>query len=645
MLSLRRWLRVLAPLAGLLVLADAWGRAGGGDSYSGGSSSSSGSSGGGDFVIQLVWLLLQLVFEYPKVGVPLLVVTLIGLYIFYNMGNNQYRRGTPLVGERAMTRTIADDRKASAEGHVGSQLEAIKARDPAFDPQQFLGRAGGAFLKIQQAWSAQDMAPARAQISDGVMERFSIQIEMQKTDGVRNDMSGVSIIGSSILRAESDAHFDTVHVSIHASAVDTTVSLADGRRVAGSGQPSTFTEIWSFLRRPGAKTLTRPGLLEGFCPSCGAPLAIADAAQCGSCKTWVNSGEYDWVLCEITQVSEWAVRDSGDAVQGFSAVAQRDPLLNTQFLEDRSSVVFWRWQLALSQGNARPLQPVAAPQFCHDWESDSGARQFRYRDAAVGAVEVRALESGPDLDRAHVSVRWSGAQFEAASGKPLAGRQLREHIFVLARRSGAHTDASTGLSSCRCPNCGAPPSSREVVQCEYCGTPFNDGSRSWVLVEMLPIAAWRRPAPVGAEAPDGVSGGFDTGPVAGDLGWVQGLATTEVLAVLVAGMLSDGVIDPAERKYLDQYASNNHVPPATIDGLIEAARQNHLDIPKPQTPQEANACLNGLIQMCLIDGRVDVAEMKLILAYAESAGIPRSKVVQRVKAIRLEMYRQATART
>ena len=629
--SSRRLLCWAPLLPALLVAASAWGRAGGGDDYSSGSGSGGSSDDGS---LGLLWFLIQLAFDYPIVGIPLLVVC-----VLYVMLHNSTRRGTPLTSERGMTRVISSAVQARETGRVGGAVDRIRQRDSAFDEQRFLARARDAFLKIQQAWSRQDMAPARAFVSDGVMERFAIQIEMQKADGLRNEMSAVNVIDCRIVEAESDAHFDTLHLRLQASAVDSKLALADGRRLGGSGEPTQFVEIWSFLRRPGAQTLAQPGLIEGYCPSCGAPLNIGDAAQCASCKAWINSGQYDWVLCEITQESEWALRGSGENVPGFSALARRDPLLSTPFLEDRASVAFWRWQRALSQGGAKALLPVATPDFCKSWEADAAARQFRFRDAAVGAVEVRAFEQNEGMDLAHLRVRWSGAQFEAGSGRQVSGTQPRDHVFVLERRADARTDDNAGLNSCRCPNCGAPPSSRDIAACEYCGTSFNDGSRQWVVGRILPIALWRMPgaaAVTDAPPPDALPAA-----PAVELGWVQGLSTSEVLAILVAAMMSDGNIDPAERKYLDRYAVNNHVPAASIDGLIEAARRNQLEIPKAQTPVEAHACLNGLIEMSLADGKVDPAELKLILLYAESNGIERNKVIQTIKERRLSLFQQA----
>lgn len=609
----------------LLVAGAAWGRAGGGENYGTGYSGGSGSGDSGDDGGFLIGLLLELVFYHPLIGVPILLIV-----VFVVMRRNSAARGTPYVGERRMTRVIREDQQTRESERKDQALARIRERDPAFTEPAFAARARQAFLKVQQAWSAQDMRPARAFISDGVMERFSIQLEMLKARGLRNDMSAVTVTDCHVLDAESDAHFDTLHLRICATAVDTEISLADGRRVRGSGQPESFSEIWSFLRRPGAQTLAKPGLIEGCCPNCGAGLPIGDAAQCGSCKSWINSGEYDWVLSEITQPSAFAVRASGEDIPGFADLAQRDPLLNTQFLEDRTSVAFWRWQCAIVQGTPRALAPVATPQFCAGW--DAQAQRVQHFDyAAVGAVEVQGFERRETQELAHVAVRWAGTVARSGDGSGDAVMP-REHVFVLARNIGVQTDATAGLNSSRCPNCGAPPSSREVAACEYCGTPFNDGSRQWVLTRIDTALAWRA-SQATAPAPER--------PVALDLGWVQSLSTEEVMAVLICAMLADGSIDPRERQFLDRYAQNHQVPPGTVDGLIEAVRQDRLRIPQARTPQEAMACLDGLIEMSLADGKVDPAEMNLILAYADGHGIERHRVEQRIRERRLSLYQQA----
>lgn len=637
---MRHWSRRLTRLAFLLAFVAAalaplaFARAGGGGHYSGGghSSSSHYSSGGGhysgghyssggDGLGQLVILLVQLIIYHPIAGIPLTFMLMYCAYVIYNSSD------TMLVSSDRMHDTIARASEVQDQVRLQAMFSKIRERDPDFLPEAFLQRAGQAFLKVQEAWSAQDMAPARAFISDGVAERFGVQLEMQKADGKRNVMENVTVQEASIVEVESDRFFDTLHVRIAASAVDKEVSLSDGTLLFGSDEPESFVEIWSFVRRPGAKTLKKPGLLEGFCPSCGAPLALADAAQCQTCKSWVNSAEFDWVLCEITQEEEWSVRGCGEGVPGFRALAEKDPALSTQFIEDRASVAFWRWQAALSQKNPALMRSVATDDFCAKLE----ARGSYYRDAGVGAVEVQAFETGGEQDRAHVLVKWAGDWYDASGGEPQdKGHVLRQHVVILGRKAGVQTDARAGLRSARCGACGAPPARRDQARCEYCGTAFNDGSRQWTVVDIAAIGFWKRPE-AGAPGP------------AIDADWARELAPVDSLALLVAAMSSDGEIDAREQALAEAFARSRSIRPETAAAMISSAKQGQIFLPKPENASQARACLRGLAQMSLADGRVSEEEIKLMTAFGAPFGFNEGDVWAVVKEERTALFRQAKA--
>jgi len=80
-------------------------RPGGGDSFSGGGGhSGSSDGGGGGGVFELVYWLLRLVFVYPQVGVPILVLG-VGyvLYSAYRQHQNRdWDSGPPVALERAI---------------------------------------------------------------------------------------------------------------------------------------------------------------------------------------------------------------------------------------------------------------------------------------------------------------------------------------------------------------------------------------------------------------------------------------------------------------------------------------------------------------------------------------------------------------
>ncbi len=609
------FLLLLSTLAAPLV----FGRAGGGHSYSSGHSYSggsgfSGSSYSGSGSSGLIDAYIAFVIMKPLFGIPF---TIFLIYVAYSFG---------LVGQtRYISSTISAGAEAQSDLSLRKNLAVLTARDPAFDVKAFLGRVENAFLKIQDAWSSQDMAPARAFITDGVMERFSIQLDMNKADNRRNNMADVTVTEASLLQAESDEYFDTIHVEIRAEAIDTDVS-ADGTVVRGDGSKAAFSEVWTFLRRPGAKTLKKPGLIEGFCPNCGAPLAIADAARCDACKSWVNSGQYDWVLSKITQTCEWGVRDPEHDVPGLGLLAESDPELNVQFLEDRASAAFWRWQSALLRGDAAAARAVATQTFCRQLTEYIAARPISYREAAVGTVVVLAFEPGEDFDRAHVVVRWSGAAREGDDVEQVS----RQDVLILGRKPGVRTDVRVGLRSLVCPSCGAPPVQRDLDKCEYCGTAFNDGSRQWVLVGMQPAAEWTMPLQLDSNAELPVL-----------LDWSTNLVPADAFAVMTAAMLADGRIDPRERAYLETYARQRGIPPEKTSSLIAAAQAGQLAAPQPRSAEEAENILRGLMQMSFADGRVTNEEIRMLIAFAGRLSMAEKEVRAMLKEERTALYRKA----
>ena len=518
-----------------------------------------------------------------------------------------YTYGNGLYVRNAIARGV----EAQKSVDLLASVAALKRRDPSFDPEVFAARVRAAFVKVQQAWSAGDMTPARAFLSDGVMERFSLQLDMMKAQELRNVMEDLRILDCRMLQVESDPHFDTAHVSVRASAVD--MDLSGGNVVRNvSRQVEEFVEVWSFLRRPGAKTLGRPGLMEGLCPNCGSSLDIKDAAKCAGCGSWVNSGEYDWVLAEITQACEWAVRSPAQSIPGFQEMARHDTAFNVQFLEDRASVAFWRWQAAHWEERGESLLGVATDVCRHAFLESRETRRQSYKNAAVGGVDVLACVRGDPFDSVHVLVKWSGEEILLGDGeRRVEGPVERHHVFIFARDSKTRTDPRAGLCSSRCAGCGAPAADRRSPSCEYCGVHSNDGRGHWVLAEVAPHGLWKSPA------------------VQQD--WLGSLSPVDALAVLVGAMVSDGCIDPRELEFARAHARKHSIPEDRIDALVESARRGRLQVRKPQTPDEASGFMRGLAVMSLVDGAISKGEMKTLLAFGKTFGMGQSQVEALVK--------------
>ena len=424
-----------------------------------------------------------------------------------------------------------------------------------------------------------------------------------------------------LAQVESDEPFDVVTVRIQASALDYRERLVERNRIAGTTRTDTFVEFWTFLRRRGVKTDSdRPGLIEGNCPNCGTDVTLNRSAKCTSCDSLLRSGQYDWVLCEITQECEWRSGRQRE-IPGMADYRQnRDPGFNVQHLEDRASVVFWRKAMADRLGDTAALAKMATPEFCDVYAenfkpSPKGRRYFG--DCAVGSVELRGLLPGSPMDRAVIEIRWSGKRFDAGDDGPPQpvsdNGSIFRQFFVLGRRSGVQTDAGLAVSSSHCPGCGAPEEDLTSHACEFCGEVLGDGSHDWVLLEIHPTQnaqgqalsreihdrAAAAPAAVPAEPASPAPGG------------------TELLAWAIKLALADNLLDAKERAMLDRVARRRGVSPQQLETLIAAAQRGQMDVPEPENREQAQQWLETMADVALSDGRVDRAEAALLVQAGE----------------------------
>ncbi len=345
-------------------------------------------------------------------------------------------------------------------------LRVLLAHDKSFDPERFLSRATVAFSKISDCAARRDFAVVGTFMSDGQAETRRIGLMLEDIDGVRWDTGDLELLAPAIRWVESDRLFDAIHVAFRGRCRERRIEAATGKVISES-QMGDFAEIWTFVRRPGRESHQRPGLIEGCCPNCGAPVQLADAGRCASCKSWVNSGEYDWVLTNTARTMDpdgWMPSEDWRKHRGLSLLGQADPEANLHFLLDRAQIAFWRWRLANAQGDPGALRAISSEAFF----AKAGPLLVKSRPAALRLDELRFEEFATDngFDRANFCARCG---YEGTT-------QL-----TLIRKVGAQTNARSGLCSTRCVNCGAPPTRRDRATCEYCATPFNNGGSHWVL--------------------------------------------------------------------------------------------------------------------------------------------------------------------
>jgi predicted lipid-binding transport protein (Tim44 family)/uncharacterized tellurite resistance protein B-like protein len=475
-------------------------------------------------------------------------------------------------------------------------------------------------------------------VSDAVHERFSLQLAEMRQRGVRNIMENVMVEDMAIAQVDAGRQFQTVTVRLQASAVDYEVDRK-GRLVFGSKEPQEFVEYWSFIRRPGATSRSGKGLMEGNCPNCGGALTMNQTTQCEFCGAKVRSGQYDWVLAEITQESEWRPEQSR-SVPGLAVMEAADPGFSLQHLEDRASVMFWRYIAAWREGDSTPLRKMTRDDCCErlamTFLAGRNGDRIIPMQAAVGSVDTLGILCEEPLDQALLEVRWSCShQTLDASGRERSqtATSFRASRFLLVRQHGVTARADDALASAHCPNCGAPTLAGLANACDYCGTVLNQGDQDWVLAEVFSphdstmIALLQRMQETAPATPSAVQPGG-----------------TELMAWMVYVMLSDGTIDENETKLLNTFAAARGIGPARIQQIIEAMRAGQLEVQLPDSIQQARSWLAQLAEMALADGQITKEEQNAMLLLGQHLNLTSYDVNHIVVAARTRLYQQSKNR-
>jgi tellurite resistance protein/predicted nucleic acid-binding Zn ribbon protein len=461
-------------------------------------------------------------------------------------------------------------------------------------------------------------------------------------------LQGLAIGDIRLADISSAGVFDEVAVRIEARAADFRVAISDGHHISGSTSVEPFVEIWSFLRKRGAVTdLSRPGLMEGNCPNCGASIEMNESANCANCKALLRSGQYDWVLSEITQESDWFA-STNRQIPGLNVMQRQDSGFDPLALEDRASVVFWRLAAADRTGKTDPLRSVAPSEFINAYAQTlhptNGQPRIYTGDCAVGGLHmigVIAPGNNSLFERTLVEIRWSGTQFAVdpnGRGTRAGNHVLAHTLMVLGRKAGSQTDTSKSISSAHCPNCGAPISSDTSNACEFCNTVLNDGAHGWILLDIPGFNMPRAQALISAlqfgETPTAAQQTNHAAYSGSDAG---------LLAWAVAVAAADHNVDDKERSTLATFATQCGVPSEQLDRMIAAAIHGQIEVPQPADRTQAEAWLLAMATTAQADGNITPDGFSLLNALGAKVGLSDYDIKMLIKRSRMEQYAAASA--
>lgn len=500
---LRLWLAatrrpegMLALLLLLLLVAgspDAAARVGGGQSYGGGSSGGgysggSSSSSGGDLGL-LIWL----VFEYPTVGIPLILVVM-GLVVW----QNKVRHSQP-SSYRPRYDPVPLARRPTWSPEV------LQRADAHFSEPAFLDFAQLVFARIHQERPKGRLDKVAAYLSPAA--RAQLDARGDGLEEVKDVVFGVTRVESGRVAGPS------MELVVRFEA-----NLTEVRK--GTSRQLLVTETWGFRKSSGALSPAPKALTVLACPSCGNPTETRTDGSCVHCDTPIGRGQLLWEVQYITLLSAGEVQppplsllsgeeagthlptvfqpDFGARIRSFQA---RHPEFDPAAFKRRVLDVFLALQTAWDAGkweDARPYETDSLFQSHRYWMERYARFQLRNRLEKVEVLDIVPCKVGRDAFFDSITVRIRARMVDYTvdgNGKVVGGHRTRPRTFTeywtFLRSSGASA-ATSAHGPRQCPSCGAPLD--KVSQsgvCGYCGARITSGEHDWVLSAIEQDDAYR----------------------------------------------------------------------------------------------------------------------------------------------------------
>jgi predicted lipid-binding transport protein (Tim44 family) len=209
-------------------------------------------------------------------------------------------------GPPSLTGTVAEqgtDLPSIVDPGFRASFNQLRMDDPAVTEEALASRLALIHAELNRSWNTQDLAPARAFVSDGMFDYLGYWIQAYRSQGLRNVVDDARMVRSELVKLGRDVHYDALTARIFAVGKDYTL---DSRGAVVGGDRSGlryYSEYWTLIRGAGTRG---PPRAERNCPNCGAELRIEMSGDCSYCKVRVTTGRFDWVLSKIEQDDSYA---------------------------------------------------------------------------------------------------------------------------------------------------------------------------------------------------------------------------------------------------------------------------------------------------------------------------------------------------
>lgn len=557
------------------------------------------SSGGGEGIGEIIYFIIRILLD-PYIPWPVKAV-IIGVLIVIALAVTKAKRAESVLNKLPDGISVKKIRG----------YDAFCKNNPSFDEKEFKEKVRVAFIKIQKAWEVQNLSEVRRFISDGVYQRFNTQFKMMGMLDQQNIIEKLNVKNIYIDKVESDGRYDIVHAAIHASTHDKFVSdTFPNLNTRGS---EDFVEYWSFIKKRGVggKDLYH----SSNCPNCGdrLPDKANDISKCSSCGTLVNSGEYDWVLAEITQADDYInvskklqKQREKNHTDKLRVLIKEDADFCVQHIEDKASngylqiitaQVFNKPELMRRFVTDDAFKKLAGP------NNNSGMIYNRIYLNDVTLVGVRE-DSTKYYLAVSIKSSFQRVKIEHKKAHLVDGAVISKREIMIMCRDKARGENKGSLYAHNCPNCGGTLDDTLDTSCPYCGSELNSPKHEWIIEDIVSVTGYQ-------EMLNGDRASFTYSVDALKLDKMYAVRDYAINNVMIM-VAADGIFDKGEIEFTSNLAKKWGYDLSRIKPLFNMAQSGRLVIRMPEDFKQRKRIYKLMRQAAMADGTIDPVEQQLL---------------------------------
>ena len=575
---------------------DLFARAGGGGDYGGGGG---GDSDGGGIFILIYYIIMLIPFPFNIIAIAIVVVA----FLYFS------RKQKVKKDQKSIFNNIPT-------GNTQSQTKVQQSEVPLKyeNSGDIKKKIEYAFIQIQKGWQNQDLSKVRKFISDGVYQRFNTQFTIMNILEQKNVIYDIRIHNISVVNIHEENEYAVVDAAIHATIVDQYKS--DKYPQFNQGGSDTFVEYWSFIRKKN--TEGKDLYFTSNCPKCGdqLPEDAGEVSKCPSCGTLTNSGDYDWVLAEITQTVDYnanGFKKGDSAAKKLLNVYAKDPSFSIQMMEDKASNAFLQILTARTKNKAETARRFVSDEYYTKLENEVKQNTGKaYVRLYLNHVDLVNGYSKDNMDYLIFNIKYTKQQIQLNGGKGtlLDGAPFSlQKVMVMCRATNA-TPAKGQLYAHSCPNCGGPITDTIDTKCAYCGELLNSPNFEWIVnniydpAEYKTIKAQLTGTPMVTTAnPEDTEKLFK----------IRDYAFNNILIIMAA----DGEFKQEEKDYALKLAKQFKYNETQVGGWIDLAQQKKLSLIWPYEASDKKKVYEMMEKAAMADNELQPAE-KVILDQAKA---------------------------